>query len=69
MNANLNAELMELMEKWRARARKFMGEADQTARHAEIVRLTAMASTLEWAAADLSIYVESERSPDPPSAP
>jgi hypothetical protein len=62
MSVNLNTELSALMDKWRARAKRLMAEAERTARHAEIVRLTAMASTLEWAASDLSIYVEGERS-------
>ncbi len=43
-----------LTERWRARARDLMAKAEQVRRPAEIVRLTAMASTLEWAASDLS---------------
>jgi len=51
------------VERWRKRAKTFMGDAERTARPADIVRLTAMASTLEWAAGELSIYADEQRPP------
>ena len=53
MSANINAQLLEVAERWRKRARTFSAEAAGPARTADIIRLTAMASTLEWAASDL----------------
>jgi hypothetical protein len=53
MNGNVRTELSVLAEQWRGRARTFMDEAEQCRRGADMVRLTAMASTLEWAAGDL----------------
>lgn len=53
MNGNMRTELSALAEQWRGRARMFMHEAEQCRRPADMVRLTAMASTLEWAAGDL----------------
>ena len=64
MSASIQAELSALGERWRARARKFMAEAEQSTRSADIISLTAMASTLEWAAGDLSIYTRIECSDD-----
>lgn len=46
--------LRVLADQWRARARRFMEEAEHAHWSADMVRLTAMASTLEWAAGDLS---------------
>jgi hypothetical protein len=59
MSADGQAHFDELARKWRGRARCFMEEAEQTRRPADMVRLTAMASTLEWAASDLSCLVQS----------
>jgi hypothetical protein len=56
MKDNLQIELLALGNRWRNRATTFMSEAERSARPADIIRLTAMASTLEWAANDLSVY-------------
>lgn len=61
MTPELAAELNELAERWRERARKFMAEAERVRTNADIVRLTAMASTLEWSARDLMTFVETEQ--------
>jgi hypothetical protein len=53
--------LCTLVDQWRARARRFMEDAEQTRWPADMVRLTAMASTLEWAAGDLLWIVGSPR--------
>jgi len=53
MSGEVQADFDELTHKWRGRARQFMEEAKQTRRPADMVRLTAMASTLEWAASDV----------------
>lgn len=54
MNAEVDECLRALADEWRARARRFMEEAEHARGSADMVRLTAMASTLEWAAGDLS---------------
>jgi len=59
MNDDFKAELIALTAKWRTRAKRFMADAEHVTRYAEVVRLTAMASTLEWAASDLSVYADS----------
>jgi hypothetical protein len=53
MNGNVRSALGMLAEQWRGRARTFMDEAEQCRRGADMIRLAAMASTLEWAAGDL----------------
>lgn len=58
MNTNSQPHLTALTLQWRARAKRFMEEAELAQRSAEIVRLTAMASTLEWAASDLAWFVK-----------
>ena len=59
MSLKLRAELVALQERWRTRAARFSTEAHSPAcRPTDIVRLTAMASTLEWAAGDLCVYVD-----------
>lgn len=65
MNDNMRDELVTLCVRWRARARTFMADAEQARRGADMVRLTAMASTLEWTAWDLSFYLDAA----PSSAP
>jgi hypothetical protein len=60
-----NAELAALCLKWRARAREYIADAELSHRGADIVQLTAMASTLNHAADDLSF--ELERLKPPPS--
>lgn len=64
MNTNSQHQMTALTLQWRARAKRFMEEAEFAQRAAEIVRLTAMASTLEWAASDLSWFVQG-----PPATP
>jgi hypothetical protein len=60
MTPELRAELVALHERWRKRAAQFSKEAHApTCRQTDVIRLTAMASTLEWAATDLSIYTSS----------
>jgi hypothetical protein len=54
MSVEVEEGLRALADQWRARARHFMEEAEQTRSPADMVRLTAMASTLEWAASDLT---------------
>ena len=66
MNSSSQPEITALTEQWRARAKRLMAEAEVAQRSAEIVRLTAMASTLEWAASDLSWFV---RCPPPANLP
>jgi hypothetical protein len=46
----------ELVRRWRARARTFMDDAERSSRHDDIVRLTAMASTLEWASSEVTWF-------------
>src|SRR6267143_1300175 len=46
-------EITALCERFRVRAETFRCEAVASARSGDIVRLTAMASTLEWAAREL----------------
>jgi hypothetical protein len=58
MNEQTDDAFAALTEQWRARARDLMAKAEQARRPAEIVRLTAMASTLEWAASDLSWFAK-----------
>ncbi|MEP7246307.1 MAG: hypothetical protein ABI885_21880 [Gammaproteobacteria bacterium] len=58
MNDNSQPEITVLTDQWRARAKELMGNAHETLLPAEIVRLTAMASTLEWAASDLSWFAK-----------
>jgi hypothetical protein len=59
MSPELRAELIALQERWRKRASLFSLEAHSpVCRPADIVRLTAMASTLEWAATDVSVITE-----------
>lgn len=53
MNGNVGTELSVLAEQWRGRARTLMHEAEQYRPPADMIRLTAMASTLEWAVDDL----------------
>jgi hypothetical protein len=53
-------EIVTLIDQWRVRAKNFMAEAEQARRSLEIVRLTALASTLDWAAMDLSCLVRSQ---------
>lgn len=53
MSTDAEDGLSMLAGQWRARARHFMDDAERTRRGADVVRLTAMASTLEWAASDL----------------
>jgi hypothetical protein len=53
MNENVGTQLSALAEQWRGRARTFMHEAEQSRLPADMIRLTAMASALEWAAGDL----------------
>lgn len=53
MNENVGTELRVLAEQWRRRARTLMHEAEQCRLRANMIRLTAMASTLEWGAGDL----------------
>jgi hypothetical protein len=65
MSKSIHGELSALGERWRVRARTFMEEAERSRRSAEVVGLTAMASTLEWAAGDLSFYADSQRSAIP----
>lgn len=60
MKNNEQIQLLALGNRWRNRARTFMAEAERSARPADIVRLTAIASTLEWAASDLSVYQSQE---------
>ncbi len=54
MSTEIEECLRALADQWRARARRFMEEAEHARWSADMVRLTAMASTLEWAAGDLS---------------
>ena len=61
MSGNVQDCLCYLADEWRARARRFIEEAEQARRPAELVRLTAMASTLEWAAGDLAWIARSPR--------
>ena len=59
MSPELHAELAELQERWRQRAVRFSREANMpNCQRADVMRLTAMASTLEWAAADLSVVAQ-----------
>jgi hypothetical protein len=53
VTGSIQRELIALSDRWRARAKTFMSEAERARRGADMVRLTAMASTLEWAASDL----------------
>jgi hypothetical protein len=53
MTGSIQRELIALSDRWRARAKRFMSEAERARRGADMVRLTAMASTLEWAASDV----------------
>lgn len=48
------AEIAALCVRFRARAKKFMREADALAGARDLVRLSTTASTLEWAAGDLA---------------
>ena len=61
MNDSIHDELMALCGRWRARARRFMAEAEQARRGADMIRLTAMASTLDWAESDLSFHLDASR--------
>jgi hypothetical protein len=65
MNHHSEVDLDELADQWRARAKKFMQEAERGRGPAETIRLTAMASTLEWAASDLAWVTRSPRPPSP----
>ncbi len=58
MNRDRRPETTAITEQLRARARQLMAEAEGAHRSADIVRLTAMASTLEWAASDLSWSIQ-----------
>ena len=53
MTGSIQHELITLSDRWRARAKRFMSEAEQARRGPDMIRLTAMASTLEWAASDV----------------
>lgn len=53
---SLENELAALRERWRSRARRFMDEAERARTSVDVARLTAMASTLEWAATDMAVY-------------
>lgn len=69
MTANIETQLNALAEQWRGRARTFMDEAERCRRPADLVWLTAMASTLEWAAGDLLWFARSPRMTDLAKAP
>ena len=58
MNSNSQPDVTALTDQWRAGAKELMAKAEGARRPAEIVRLTAMASTLEWAASDLSWFAK-----------
>lgn len=49
------AEIVSLCERFRTRAKRFMRDADALAGARDLVRLSAAASTLEWAAGDLAM--------------
>jgi hypothetical protein len=53
MTGSIQSELIALSDRWRVRAKRFMSEAEQARRSPDTIRLTAMASTLEWAASDV----------------
>ena len=54
MSKTIQVELSELARRWREKAVRYMADANEPARRsADIVRLTAMASTLEWAACEI----------------
>lgn len=67
MSAPLHVELAAPCGRWHMRAAEFMAEASRTANSRDIVRLTAMASTLDFAARDLSCVITT-RPPHSPSA-
>ncbi len=58
MNSNSQPDVTALTDQWRSRAKELMAKAEGARRPAEIVRLTAMASTLEWAASALSWFAK-----------
>jgi hypothetical protein len=58
MNPHVAAELMALASRWHERARNFMAEAERPRRPFDIVRLTALASTLDFCARELTAFVE-----------
>jgi hypothetical protein len=61
MSTEIPAELTALAEQWRRSARRFMAEAERTRGRKDMVRLTAIASTLEWVAADLTWLLKCPR--------
>jgi hypothetical protein len=57
ISPEFRAELLALQERWRQRAERFSAQAHSPGcRSSDIVRLTAMASTLEWAASEVALY-------------
>jgi hypothetical protein len=61
MSDDVRDVLRSLCTQWRARANRFTAEAELTHRGADIVRLTSVAVTLEWAARDLSFHLDDQR--------
>ena len=68
MNHHTQVDISDLADQWRIRARQFMREAERSRASAELVRLTATAATLEWAASDLECVARSPRLPAPPDS-
>ncbi|MEP7244768.1 MAG: hypothetical protein ABI885_13965 [Gammaproteobacteria bacterium] len=57
MRTVAQAELLALSERWRSRARSFMADAEAATNSRDVIRLAAMAVTLEVAARDLEPLV------------
>jgi len=58
MNEEQKSELLLKCTTWLARADAFKAEAERVVARSEQARLTATATTLEWAACDLATLIE-----------
>ena len=68
MSPALLEELATLCRQWRARAAGFMTEAERKYSSGDIVRLTAMSSTLDFCARDLACVIDARCRESPNAA-